>query len=63
MNVLFAVGLGLTLLLTGCFAKVQTLPAQTDSPLFAPLPGSRRSYWIGRFRRRKPRRDIRRRRT
>ena len=38
MNVLFAVGLGLTLLLTGCFAKVQTLPAQTDSPLFAPLP-------------------------
>jgi hypothetical protein len=38
MNVLFALGLGLTLLLTGCFAKVQTLPAQTDSPLFAPLP-------------------------
>ena len=38
MNVLFALGLGLTLLLTGCFAKIQTLPAQTHSPLFAPLP-------------------------
>ena len=38
MNVLFALGLGLTLLLTGCFAKVYTLPAQTNSPQFAPLP-------------------------
>lgn len=38
MNVLFALGLGLMLFLTGCFAKVQTLPAQTDSPQFAPLP-------------------------
>lgn len=38
MNVLLA--LGLTLALTGCFAKIHQLPAQPDAetPVFAPLP-------------------------
>ena len=33
-------GLGLTLVLTGCFAKIHHLPAHTDktTPVFAPLP-------------------------
>jgi predicted acylesterase/phospholipase RssA len=38
MNLLLALGLGLTLLLPGCFAEIQTLPAQIASPPFAPLP-------------------------
>jgi patatin-like phospholipase len=39
MNVLLALGLGLTLALTGCFAKIHQLPAHPDknSPVFAPL--------------------------
>ena len=39
MNVLLALGLGLTLALTGCFAKIHQLPAHLDknSPVFAPL--------------------------
>src|SRR5574341_1184162 len=39
MNVLFTLGLGLTLALTGCFAKIHQLPAHSDknTPVFAPL--------------------------
>ena len=39
MNVLFALGLTLTLTLTGCFAKIHQLPAHptTTTPAFAPL--------------------------
>jgi predicted acylesterase/phospholipase RssA len=39
MNVLFALGLTLSIALTGCFARIQQLPAHPDknTPVFAPL--------------------------
>lgn len=40
MSVVFMLVLGLTLGVTGCFAKVQTLPAQSGPSLFAPPPDS-----------------------